>query len=331
MSGIASRLPVHVYPAISKAMQEEMSGYEEFINLASKDTLIFGYHKRLNEKKHAFVIIQSARYQGRFSAEVGLSRVGCYPYYLKDSPLKLGTFGFRKKACLLSDGTEFSLGYGINDMNAIAAKIVRNFAAPSVHVLLNSVDSDINMAESIWAPIFEDWQKAEKESVGKKLKDLFSDLQYADVCKKFFMENVFGKENKYLRFLGPLRNRYEKKRFFDCHLYLMAYSCEFLTPPADKNSSVNRQDADNAAADNKNSIIDLYGSLLGPKPIVEEKKAPEFNNQCPGLEDPVLAILKRQEQDRCVSLSCDPQQRKLEYAFLQSMSALEALSELYEI
>ncbi|MBQ7502023.1 hypothetical protein IJT93_04820 [bacterium] len=330
MSGIASRMPIHIYPALSKAMQEEMSGYEEFLNISTRESYIFGYHKKLNEKKEAFVILQAARYQGRLSAEVGISRVACYPYYLRKSPLNIGTFGFRTKACVLDDGMDFSLSYGVNDINKMAGRLVRSYAAPAVHDLLNAVDSDLNMAENVWLPIFEDWQKAEESVKYKKLEGLFPELQYVELCKDFLVEKLF-KENAYMRFLGPLRNRYEKKRFFDCHLYLMASGYEFLDPPVIENVSVG-QKADAEAAKTKTaSVFDFYQDLMGGIPKEEKKSLDLTNNQSPAMEDPILGILKREEQGKCITLSGNPEQRKLEYAFLQSMSALEALSELYKI
>lgn len=322
---LASRTPIRIYPVIKDAVESYLRDYEEVFQYTSLESLIFGFRKAISSRRCAFFIIQAARKHGCVNMEVAVSSSSAYPYYRHREELSLGTFGFRENASLLAGEEELAFGYGVNTIKSTIGRIISTYAGPGIHSLLQATDAEIEMAHNIWDPLYEDWKKAETKVSFASLKK-FPDLEFEEAAEEFITSNVVN-GTMYDRFLGPMKRSYSDVKYFDCHVYLMASALEFLKyPPMPKKE----EDAGESETEVSGKRMITWLDILGPEVKPEPAKKPGLNmgteDRRPVWEDPIRYITGRQEQRECVALNdSDEHQRRLEYAFLKSASAMEGI------
>ncbi len=322
--GIASRTPIRVYPTIQEAVRLHFMDFKEAFKYSSKDSLIFGFVKPIGDDCHAFLVVQAAKYRGSICTEWGISPVERYPYYKKSESLSIGTLAFRDRSTVILSGEDCSYGYSLNDLSRVLARHFSTYASPALRNFWDAVRPEISMAQHIWCPLYEDWKQAEEKVDPIGIKK-FPELEREEEADEFLRNQVLG-TNRFDRFLGPLKRRYEENTFYDCHLYLMASALEFLNPPP-----LNVQETKTSAMLPNYKKALTWADILGPAPTHKnarkQREVPRVDEvKRDPMEDPIRGILGRDEQSICVKLDeSDEHMRSLEFAFMKSLSALEVL------
>lgn len=321
-SNVATRTPIQFGPAVTAMLSMIIPEYRSIFSEQTADYLLYGFHRAPEPDRNFFVVIQAARNTGLVTAEVGLSVTNKFPYYKwSDSP-KLGTFGYRERVALLMSGSDFSHKYNsANELTGCLRTLVGTFVVQSLRMLKDDISLSIEKARATWVPLYKEWLAAERDVIpGSELR--YEGLQNEEAVASFIRGVLSSR--KFDRFLGPQKFRYRTPEFFHCHVYLMAQALDFLVPPEAPDAPA--EAAPVAAEAPRPQRMITWADIMGaPVPKKVEKPAEKLLKEGPALGDAVVGMCGRQPQSACVSLSRDAGMRRMEYAFLKSFSAVEAL------
>lgn len=281
---------------MDKVFADRLSHYERVLSETTSQYLLYGFRRFLVGDYHGFVLVQAARGAGRVQIELGVSKVDHFPYHrLRDFPV-LGVAGFRESLAYLTKGFDHAEEYTSADsLTRLFGSIAREVDGGMTRLNEKAVPL-INQQLRAWQPAYAAWVAAEKtarSSVPGRYPDLPGEVMAYETLDDLLGRGMFD------RYLGPLKYRYRNQDFFNCHLYLLAKGLEFLEPPP----------------------------LENPKP-------PEFAERpdkvCAPLDDPISALTGRFPQEMAVDLAVSTSVRVTEFAFLQSLAAVEALLQFDE-
>jgi len=293
---LSTRTPIQFGAIMDKVFGDRLSHYERVISETTSQYLLYGFRRFLVGDYHGFLLVQAARGAGRLQIELGVSKVDAFPFHrLRDFPI-LGVAGFRESLGCLTKGFDHAEEYhNADSLTRLLGQICREVDSGMTRLTEKAVPL-INGQLRAWQPAYAAWVQAEKtarNSVPGRYPDLPGEAMAYETLDDLLGRGMFD------RYLGPLKYRYRNQDFFNCHLYMLAKGLEFMEPPP----------------------------LQNPKPT-EFAERPE--KICPPLDDPIAALTGRLPQEMAVDLAVSTSVRVTEFAFLQSLAAVEALLQFDE-
>lgn len=281
---------------MDKVLGDRLSHYERVITEATSQYLLYGFRRCLVGDYYGFMLIQASRGAGRVQVELGVSKVDQFPYHrLRDFPV-LGVAGFRESLGYLQKGFDHAEEYSsAESLTRLFGQLCREVDGGMTRLAEKTVPL-INQQMRAWQPAYAEWVQAEKKarnSVPSRYPGLAGEVMAYETLDDLLGRGMFD------RYLGPVKYRYRNQDFFNCHLYLLAKGLEFIEPPP----------------------------LENPKPFVMEERPDKV---CAPLDDPIAALTGRFPQALAVDLAVSTSVRVTEFAFLQSLAAVEALLQFDE-
>lgn len=281
---------------LSSLIKERMGYFEPAFHEVSNQFLLYGYKKQLSTSHTGFVLVQASRTQGRYTMEVAVTRGDQYPVHrFYDFP-DIGVTGYRESVPAMTKGYNHAEDYPNGD--ALFRNLYSHLkdAELALSRLAEKTLTKTQRQYDEWNNIYNTWLELERKAdgpPGSRYKGVEAETLAFDIIDKTLARGLFD------RYLGPLKFKYRNPAFLNCHVYMLARGLEFVEYPDEKS----RVEIPNAPP---------------------QKKLPD------PLDDPITALKGRQPQATSVTLSQVTAERMTQFAFLKSLSAVEALLLLNE-
>lgn len=272
-------------------IRERMAYFEPCFSEVSSQYLLYGFKKQISTAHSGYLLVQASRTQGRYSLEVGISRGHSYPIHrLNDFP-DIGVVGYRESVFTITKGYNHSEEYPNGDALFKLLYAQLKDAELALSRLTEKVLSRTQRQYDQWVKVYEQWLQQEKTAQGPpgaRYPTLSAEHLGFEIIEKILTSGMFDK------YLGPLKFKYRNPIFMNCHVYLLAKGLEFVEFP---DQSV----------------------------IVPVQYAPPEKKLAPPLDDPITGLTGRQPQNDSIEFSPITAQKMTQYAFLKSLSAVEAM------
>jgi hypothetical protein len=272
-------------------IRERMPYFEPAFSEVSNQFLLYGFKKQLSTAHSGYILVQASRTQGRYALEVAISRGNSFPIHrLNDFP-DIGVVGYRESVFTITKGYNHSEEYPNGDALFKLLYAQLKDAELALSRLAEKVLGRTQRQYDQWAKVYEQWLTQEKTASGPhgaRYPALSAEHLGFEIIEKILTSGMFDK------YLGPLKYKYRNPNFMNCHVFLLAKGLEFVEFP-DHNSQVPMQ------------------------------YAPPEKKLAPPLDDPIAGLTGRHPQADSIEFSQITAQKMTQYAFLKSLSAVEAL------
>ena len=290
---MGTRTSIRIGTILDGTMRERLPGYERVLEEYTYQYLLFGYRKPILGHYYATVLFQAAKTFGGITCEVGLSRSEDFPYYRWYDKPHLGVSGFRARTTHILKGLEATTTKLYTGPDVLVGHIMDlvSEAITAGNKLIEMAIPRVAKQYHLWQPFYEEWLSEESKAREDEQEYRYPRLIGEKVSRDIIHDCL--RSGRFDSFLGPKKFRYRDRRFFNCHVYLLAKALAFEEPPEP----------------------DDLGEIT-----IDPEQHPEKI-----LFDPIGAISGRSEQPEAFELSQGILKRVPEWAFLRSFAALEAL------
>ena len=291
---MSTRTVVKFGTILGNLIRDRIPYFEPAFTEVGSQYLLYGYRKQISTAYCGFILVQASRTQGRFSMEVAVSRGNTYPYHrLGDFP-DIALTGYRESVCTLLKGYNHCEEYQTAESLFRVLYTLLKDAEMGLSRLMERCIAKIQSNYEQWQQLYSHWLELEQEASGRP-GSRYPSLSAESLAFEIIESNLT--RGHFDRYLGPLKYRYRNPSFMNCHVYLLARGLEFLETP------------ERPIANTKVEI---------PKSL---------KNQGP-LDDPISILTGRWPQEHSVELAEAIAAKTTQFAFLKSLSAVDALLQL---
>lgn len=291
---MSTRTAVKFGSILSNLIRDRMPYFEEAFTEVSSQYLLYAYKKPISTAYHGYILVQASRTQGRFGVEVAITRGESYPYHRANDFPEVGVSGFRESVFTLLKGYNHSEEYANAESLFRALYSLLKDAEMALSRLNERFIGKIQTDHDRWQNLYNQWLVLEQDATGSpgyRYPVLTAESLAFEIIEDILTRNTFD------RYLGPLKYRYRNPHFMNCHVYMLARGLEFLETPEPPLHQVHHE-----VPGNKKHLIPL--------------------------DDPISALTGRWPQIDSVTLSPSTATKTTQFAFLKSLSAVEALLKL---
>lgn len=274
--GLATRTPIRFGFAVEGAFLNYQTSYQQMRSLATERFLLYLYRSRMSEEWYSFILVQGARFAGKFTVEVGICARENYPYYYASRTPFLGIDGLRERLGGIHENTDTWWTYRSQEqLQNHVHEILRDSVGRAFYILIDTYQRVLRKEITAAKALYEEWLALEKKIKKKTLGNRFRGLAFEQEAFDYINQGV--NHGLYDKVLGPLKVRYKDLHFFSFQNFAMAKLME-----DDNSARVSQGISKLDVAD------DEIGQLIGRMPLDSYLRLPD------GMEERVrqYAFLK---------------------------------------
>jgi hypothetical protein len=267
MEGLATRTPIRFGFAVEVSFLHYQTSYVQVKSLASDNYLLYLYRGRLGEEWYSFILIQGARFSGKFTVELGISARENFPYpYAARAPF-IGVDGLRERLGVMLDNNDTWWSYRSQEqLQNTLQDVLRELVSRGFYLLLDTYQPMLRKEINLGRAMYEEWLAHEKKIRKKTLGNRFKDLPREQDAFEHINSSVnYG---IYDKILGPLKVRYKDLHWFSFHSYILAKLMEADHPEMMAKGISRLQIQD-----------DEIGSLIGRMPLDSYLRLPDAGEE----------------------------------------------------
>ncbi|MCD6309765.1 MAG: hypothetical protein J7M18_03560 [Candidatus Eremiobacteraeota bacterium] len=222
--GLGTRTPIRFGTALEKAVRHNMQDYRLFHQFTSPNYLLYAYTRPVGEKWLCFVLFQGARFQGRLTTEIGISRRPVYPYFPAVLLPFMAVDGTRDRiGNLMFQGEDKWWEYNSQDaLNGILESITGEMLSRALYILMDSYAQKLESEISSWNRFYNEWLEEEEKAGVKPLGKRYSNLQDEEAIAEFVKTSL--ERRIYDRWMGfKIKQKLlDDPRRLNCMVYMTA-------------------------------------------------------------------------------------------------------------
>ena len=221
--GLGTRTPIRFGSALEKAVRKNMKDYQLFQQFTSPNYLLYVYTRPIGERFICFVLFQGARFQGKLTSEIGISRRLKYPYFPAVLQPFMAVDGTRDRiGNLMFQGDDKWWEYSNQQaLEAILNDLTGEMLGRAIYILMDSYASKLDSEINSWERFYTDWMEEDEKAGVSPLGSRYPNLQDEAAVTEFVKASM--ERGTYDRWMG-LKNKQkilDDPRRLHCFIYMV--------------------------------------------------------------------------------------------------------------
>ena len=210
---------------LKEYVRKNLKDYILLEQFVSPTHLLYLYMSTKDDKWNFFTLFQVARFQGRMTVEMGMSKRKMFPYYSTYLEPFLAVDGVRERlGYLMFKEDRWWEFRGLPELRNAMNEIFTMLFSRGMYVLVNSSEYKLDNELERAGKLYQDWLKIEEKNQKKALGKRFGLPQEAEIWQQFKTGLESGLFDRSMG--GVIKNAYlNDEARQSCHLYM---TCRLL-------------------------------------------------------------------------------------------------------